>query len=273
VATDDDKGKIMKRKWLLVTALLLTTGQVIGCQKRTSFDPKSAGTFFPLRPSLSWTYRVIDRKQATASTFTDRVVEDRRIGTLSAGEIESEYSGPTGMFSTTILYVPEGGYLTRQSGNVESGRFLLAERAFLPQVLKPGLTWSNSVVPFADQPDAFHVTQLHRTFFERREVVVPAGRFFGCIRIETEALYQGDSSHEDPPLRLKYLDWYAPQVGLVKTLVMKSGFFGSELARIELLNFGRAQLKTATRVTNSTPDSPLAAKKSLSSVEERAIIP
>lgn len=263
----------MKPKCLLVTALVVTAG-LIGCQKQSSFDPKSAGSFFPLSPSLRWTYRVIDRTHGTASTFTDRVVEDGRIGNLAAGEIESEYSGPSGMLSTTtILYVPEGGYLTRRSGNVESGRFLAAERAFLPQALKPDLTWSNTVVPFEGQPGAFNVTQLHRTFFERRDVVVPAGRFSGCIRIETEALYQGDSSREDLPLRLKYLDWYAPQVGLVKTLVLKSGFFGSELARIELLNFGRAQLKAATRVTNSTPGSRLSVEKSLSSLEERAIIP
>jgi hypothetical protein len=272
VSADYNKGKIMKRKRLLVTALVLTAGLVTGCQKRTSFDPGAASTFFPLRPRSSWTYRVIYKKRGTAGTFTDRVVNPRRTGARGAGEIESEYSGPSGMFSTTIHYVPEGGYITRQSGNIESGRALFAERAFLPQVLKPDLSWSNSLVPFQDEPGAFHVTQLHHTYFERADVVVPAGRFTGCIRIETQALYQNDSSQPVQSLRLKYVDWYAPRVGLVKTVVMKSGFLGSELARIELVNFAQEQPKGAARLTNSTPDSTLAAEKSLSSFEKRANI-
>jgi hypothetical protein len=46
--------------------------------------------------------------------------------------------------------------------------------------------------------------------------------------------------------RLRYLDWYAPNVGLVKTLVLESGFFGSETARVELLSFVDSHVKAAS---------------------------
>ena len=239
----------MMRKSLLLAALILSAAPFTACQRGASYDPNSAGTFFPLRPSLTWTYRFIDETRGTANTLTDRVIGQRRSGTGHAGEIESEYLGPTGMLSTTILYVPEAGYFTRRSGNQGSGRFLFAEKGFLPELLKPGLSWSNSFDPFVDQPDTFHITQVHRTAFEYRDVVVPAGRFSGCIRVETDALYQRDSSQDAEPLRLKYFDWYAPRVGLVKTLVKQSGLFGSELARVELLKFGYVQPKTAMRST------------------------
>jgi hypothetical protein len=63
--------------------------------------------------------------------------------------------------------------------------------------------------------------------------------FSNCIRIETEAVYSDSSSKQDGVRKLRYLDWYAPNVGLVKT----SGLFGSETARVELLSFVDSQVK------------------------------
>jgi hypothetical protein len=244
----------MGKRSLSFVALVLSAVQVMSCQQHSSFNPSLAGTFFPLQPNLSWTYRVFDRSRGVTTTFTDRVVEQRRSGSRIADAVESEYFGPAGRFSATTLYFPEGGYFTRQSSYGKDARVLFAERAFLPQLLKPDLTWSNSLAPFEYEPSAFRITQQHRTFFEGGAVVVPAGRFSDCIRIKTQALYQGDSAGGELPLRLEYLDWYAPHIGLVKTLVRQSGFFGSELARIELVNFGYTQVETepssSKRATN-----------------------
>jgi len=250
----------MRGKMSFLPVLGFAAIQLSGCQRK-SFDPALAGVFFPLRPGLSWTYRVVDKGRGTAAVFTDRVLAGRRADSgESADEVESEYSGPTGTFNSTLIYFPEGGYLTRQSRINKTSQVALAERAFLPQLLKPDLTWSNSLVLFEQQPDIFHVVQTHRTFLDTRIVEVPAGHFSGCIRIETSALYQSNSSESNPPLRLKYLDWYAPHIGLVKTLVEQSGLFGRELARVELLNFGYAQPKSATLLT--APGSGLPVQRS-----------
>jgi hypothetical protein len=147
-----------------------------------------------------------------------------------------------------MLYVTEGGYINRVS--VDGPTWIrFEEKKFLPQLLKPHLTWSNSFFPFGHLREAlaFHVVQHHRTFLESGDVVVPAGRFSGCIRIETEAEYQRNIPQSAPSLRLRYIDWYAANVGLVRTVVLKSGFFNSEVARVELLSFAKSPVEAAAR--------------------------
>ena len=241
----------MKGNKVLLAILGLVAIQLASCQRK-SFDPSLANEFFPLRPGLSWTYRIVDESRGTVHIFTDRVIGRRRVvAGANADEVESEYSGPTGTLNSSIIYFPEFGYLTRQSRIDKSTQVTLAERAFLPQLLKPNLTWSNSLTLFDQQPDIFHVVQTHRTFFDTKTIEVPAGHFSGCIRIETTAVYQSDSSESIPPLKLKYLDWYAPHIGLVKTLVKENKFFGLELALVELLNFGHSQPKDVMPLTAS----------------------
>jgi hypothetical protein len=258
------KGTKMKGKLILV-ALVFTAVGTWGCQRK-SFDPGLAGTFFPLSPGISWTYRIIDKGRSPTHILTERVIGGTRLGAnAKAIEVESEYNGPTGILNSSIVYFPENGYFTRQSRGGESSKIVSAEKAFLPELLKPNLTWSNSLVPFELEPDIFHVTQDHRSFFDTSTIAVPAGDFSGCIRIETRALYQS-ASKSNPPLELKYVDWYAPHIGLVKTIVWQTGFFGSELARIELLKFGYSEPKTkalnvaTSNISLSGSSSPLMAR-------------
>jgi hypothetical protein len=206
-----------------------------------------AGSFFPLRPGSSWTYRVIDKGQNTTEVFTDRAVDQERVGPArAASKVISEYSGSDGKGKSTIFYVVEDGYVSRVFGLGDRSQILFQERGFLPRLLKPDLTWSNSLFPFDRLPERFYVTENHRSSLEAGVVLVPAGHFSNCIRIETEAVYSDSSSKQDGVRKLRYLDWYAPNVGLVKSLVLKSGFFGSETARVELLSFVDSQVKAAS---------------------------
>jgi hypothetical protein len=88
-------------------------------------------------------------------------------------------------------------------------------------------------------PSAPSISQSHKSFTEKQEIVVPAGRYAGCLRVETEALYQGGTYKE--PLSLLYLDWYAPHVGLIRTLAMEGGMQGKVVERVELLKFEAPQ--------------------------------
>jgi hypothetical protein len=236
---------------------------ITGCRYNASFDPASAGTFFPLHPGSRWTYRIIDKKQAIDGIITDRVTGAGHIDTLkAAGQAVSESANMNGGGrESTFLYVMEDGYLTRVS-SVGVQVWASYERRFLPQYLKPGLTWSNSLYPFGRLPGAFYITQAHRTFLEAGDVVVPAGRFSGCIRIETDAVY--GPPRKDGVLRLKYVDWYAPNVGLVKTLVLKSGWFSNpEVSRLELLSFADSSTTDATRLSNAaSAPNPMVRKES-----------
>jgi hypothetical protein len=238
-----NQGRYMNtiRRASFLFALVLAAAQLTSCQSNAQFDPGLAGTFFPLHPGSTWTYRVVDKNLGTTNIITDRAVDKQ-----SGGEAVTEGPLSGGASKSTILYVTEGGYINRVS--VDGPTWIRFEEAkFLPQLLKPDLTWSNSLFPFGHLGAAFHIEQYHRTFLESGDVVVPAGRFPGCIRIETEAEYQRNSSHSVPSLRLRYIDWYAPNVGLVRTVVFKGGFFNSEVARVELLSFAKSPVEVAAR--------------------------
>lgn len=242
----------MTLKASVLSMLALAAVQLTSCQRSAPFDPALAGAFFPLRPGSSWTYHLIDKAHHTTTVFTDRAIGKERIAApKAAGAVVSEYSGPAGAGKSTIIYLAQRGYITRLLSTGDNGWTPFEEREFLPQLLKPDLTWSNSLRPFERAPESFHVTQTHRTFLESKVVAVPAGYFSGCIRIETAALYQDDASKMIRPRRVRYIDWYAPDVGLVKTLVLKPGFFGSEIARVELVNFANSRIKTATHLSKA----------------------
>jgi hypothetical protein len=260
------------RIWLLGVAAALVS--LAGCQKRASFDPALAGAFFPLRPGLSWTYRFTGKDPNTNATITNRSMVNERLASLraadramghayitslkAAGEVVSEYSGAGGTGTSRDIYVLDGGYITRVSTLDNPAWIVSGERQFLPRLLRPGLTWSNSLLPFGSPSTAFRVVQEHRTFLDPDEVVVPAGRFSGCIRIETDAVYGRNSREHD---QFRYLDWYAPNVGLVRTLfLIKGGFFGSEteIARLELLKFGESPVTVASRSNEEGSSTPSA---------------
>jgi hypothetical protein len=203
-----------------------------------------SGSFFPLSTGSTWTYCFIDKRENSVEIFTDRTVGLEHVSSANdSGGLVLEGSSSGGKANFTIRYTVEDGYITRSFRFGEPEQILFKERRFLPRLLEPDLTWSNSYFPFGHFPEAFHVTQTHRTFLEPAVVQVPAGGFSNCIRVETETLYAANGyDHQDRGnRRLRYVDWYAPNVGLIKTLVLESGFLGKEIARVELLSFGDSQ--------------------------------
>jgi len=234
-----------------IFSLTLAAMLLVGCEHKAPFDPGLAGSFFPLRPGSTWTYRMVDDDRHTTEILTDHAI-DRSTGTSSdeVGGVVSEHEGSGGENNLTILYSVENGYVTRIFDFGGSSGVQVRERRFLPSLLKPDLTWSNWTFPFGPFPEGFHLAQTHHTALETNLVEVPAGSFSNCIRIETRVAYEGNLSEHIRPRRLKYLDWYAPNVGLIKTVVLESGYFGDEVARVELLSFGDSPVKT---VSNSIP--------------------
>src|SRR6266849_2392879 len=257
-------GRSARRTWAVSLFLLaFSATPLVGCRNNASFDPASAGTFFPLHRGSSWTYRIVDKNQAVDEIVKDRALGAGHIDTLkAAGQAVSESADiKGGDRKSTFLYVMEDGYLTRVS-SVGVPAWASYEIRCLPQFLKPGLTWTNTLFPFGRFPLAFYITQTHRTFLEAGDVVVPAGRFSGCIRIETDAVY--GPPRKDGVLHLKYVDWYAPNVGLVKTRVLKSRWLSeSEVARLELLTFADSSTGGATRLSNAaSAPNPMVQKES-----------
>jgi hypothetical protein len=111
-------------------------------------------------------------------------------------------------------YTPDSGFFTRvEDLSAGSSSIRFEEPKFLPQYLSPSQEWSNT----SSSAGFVKIIEHHRTFHEAHTVVVPAGHFTNCIRVETETSYKGPGEIRGTRY---FKDWYAPNVGLVKTLVL-----------------------------------------------------
>jgi hypothetical protein len=90
-----------------VTLITLGAAQLTGCNKEASYNPALAGTFFPLKPGFSWTYRMVDSSEPATEIRTDRVVGKEYIKPLqTVASVVSEISyGSMVAAPQTILYV------------------------------------------------------------------------------------------------------------------------------------------------------------------------
>jgi hypothetical protein len=220
-------------------------------------DP--AAVFFPLKPNMRWMYKVQSKSQQRSYVVTDLVVGEQYVPALKlTGAVVQEFYNLDRAGLRPIIYTRKGGYLTRLSGldYVEHqikppvwGRS--TDEDFLPQRLAPNQSWENKLFPYGKLPGSFHVTQSHQSFVEARVVVVPGGTYSGCIRIETRARYEGGAyAQERQALELEYVDWYAPNVGLVKTVAYEGGPGGPEMERVELIRFDSGEKRASQQTAN-----------------------
>lgn len=238
---------------MAVAVLLAASLSACNGAKPAILDPSAA--FFPLKPNMMWMYRVRSKSQRNTYTVTDMVVGSQYVPALKLnGEVVQEFCNFDRAGLRPLVYVDVDGYLTRLSGlDYDKNRITAPpwgrsiEEDFLPDHLAPHEAWSNKLFPYGKLPGSFEVDQRHKTFFETADVVVPAGRFTGCIRIETQARYKGGAyADEKEDLKLAFVDWYAPNVGLVRTIAYEGGLGGPEMEKVELLRF-EPGAKTATQ--------------------------
>jgi hypothetical protein len=246
----------MFRKTIALAVWLIFSVPLFGCHGKTvQFDPGLARDFFPLTPDSVWTYRVNSKSQRDTYVVTDKAVGEKYVPSLNlTGEVVEEYYNMDRGGTRPIVYITKNGYWTRLSGldyskeDIEAPAWGRSEEGeFMPAIVTPGINWQSQIFPFGHMPGSFDIRQQHHTFFEPADVVVPAGHFTGCMRIETEALYEGGSYAKlGKPLRLVYEDYYAPHVGLVKTMALEGTVRGPEVERVELLRFLAPKAATAS---------------------------
>ncbi len=213
-----------------------------GCQGKSAFTEADAAEYFPLYPGSTWTYLLSEKHRGqshedieTFQVFSQHVLaEDRLTAHDGASQVVCEADGSNGNCVAFVLYSKDGDYINRT--NILGGLPANAskESRFLPRFLRPGLAWGNTLFPFADLSESFHVTQTHRTFLEANDIGGAECHFRRCIRVETEAVYESSAAG---PLHLSYLDWYAAHVGLVQTRVFIDSLPGTEITRVELLSY------------------------------------
>jgi hypothetical protein len=217
--------------------------------------------FFPLHPDDTWIYAV-DRPLRNAHTrMTVRVRGERYVESLRrrCSLVDESYAGNDNEIEAPggkpeihpIAYYRENGFLYRALSLEYRGKELRdvglgsGEERFLPDALDRDLSWDSATTAYdLGGGNSYGVRQTHRAVSEPGVIEVPAGRFTGCIRVDTVAVHGGkhDGEYEAHPIVLYYADWYAPNVGLIRTIesdrpdVSVPGN-GPSLSQIELLAY------------------------------------
>jgi hypothetical protein len=238
---------LMIRRVAMAVALAATFTSFSACRSATQeWKADPTANFFPLRPNTVWTYKIDSKSQRANYVVTDRVVGSQYVPALKlTGLVVEEFYNLDRAGLRPIVYQDTDGYITRLSGLDYAANQIKApawgrseEKNFIPEHLTPNLAWKNILFPYGKLPGSFDITQAHQSFMEPAEVVVPAGHFRNCIRIETIAHYEGgEYATQKQNLTLTYEDWYAPNVGLVRTVAYQGGADGPEMERVELTRF------------------------------------
>ena len=216
--------------------------------------------FFPLHSEDTWVYEVARPLRNVRSRMTVRVRDERYIGALgrrcrlvdeSYESEETPFDVPDSDLTTKpevypVAYCHKDGFLHRTLSLEYHGHELRDvglgsnEERFLPEGLGGDLAWDSLTTAYdLGGGNGYGVRQTHHAVLEPAAVDVPAGRFTGCVRVDTVALQAGrrDGRDDGEALVLYYTDWYAPNVGLVRTRQSNRPDGGPPVAQIELLAY------------------------------------
>lgn len=232
---------------VVVVGLLVVTGWGCAATAKQSRASTPVADYFPLAPRSRWEYLVSRRTAGERLRFFATVRPDEFKGPNGRGcrIVEERYSDLPDGGRYPIVYCTEGGFLHRvmsleyRGEALEDNGLRSGELKFLPVNLAQTETWEGLTNAYS-LPDGsgFEVRQLHQVFRQTEPIVVPAGTFTGCARVETTAIHSAtgpDGAPVGPRIVYYYSDWYAPGVGLVRT--EQRSATAEVLATIELVEY------------------------------------
>lgn len=232
---------------MLLPAVLVVLGAAMSGCGLAPLRTRARTDFFPLAPQSRWEYVVNRRAGRDTFRFVATVRPDdfQTADGRSCRVVDEQYGdvGETERFP--VVYCVEDGFLHRvmsleyKGETLEDNGLRSGELKFLPTDLRDAGAWEGVTNAYR-LPDGsgFEVDQLHRVVPEPERVVVPAGDFPGCLRVETTAIHSAVSDsgvHTGPRVIYYYSDWYAPGVGLVKTQQRNTD--DAVVATIELVQY------------------------------------
>lgn len=201
--------------------MLLVIWLLGGCAAMTA----SGGSYFPLDPGLRWQYRLtVERPDGSWQS----TLEVLNVGLITAAGVRYHArrsdSGVEHLYLETsegILHAGTVGAFDRRPRLEAVPQTVLRYPLIVDQqwqrqsglrVLTPWQVAGNGAV--GRPPRTFAVS--HRIAAMDDAVNVPAGRFRGVIRVESEALVDWPRGPGNGPLRVRTREWYAAGVGLVR---------------------------------------------------------
>ncbi len=216
--------------WMLIVAT------AAGCAPRPAAPQSTASRdFFPLRPGTFWVYEVRD---ASGSVALERVLVRGPFYLKTfetSGVMVEESGGIGGEFDLDVswhpvVYYRRGGFLYKFDGvdyvdeelrEVSLGQ---GEEKVLPADPTEHPEWESDFQIFQmGRTDGYGARMISIANPAGEPVRTRAGTFHGCLRVDSESVLASRSRlrREKPPpeVTFRYIDWYAPGVGLVRSEV------------------------------------------------------
>jgi hypothetical protein len=240
----------MCRPWQKCLALLVCAA-LSGLAACRSADRADSTAYFPLHRDDTWIYEIARGSKPEPARLTVRARGDQFVEPLRkrAHVVEERYadqaSGPPGE-PYLLAYYQDGGFVHRAMSLEYQGEAIVAlgphanEERFLPVGLDVRSRWNGTTTAY-DVPggSGYAVEQTHQAIPERETIEVPAGRFPDCIRVDTVAVQQiqEEGRKRGRPIIFSYRDWYAPNVGLVRSHLSTSADHQPVVAETTLISF------------------------------------
>lgn len=217
--------------WLL-TLLATASGGCVTIPTRPEPQAAIDAELFPLRPGTFWVYEVHDAEGRVA---LQRVLVRGPIYLKTyeaAGTVVEESGGVAGELSLDVswhpvVYYRRGDFLYKFSGlgyvdeELREYRLGNGEEKVLPADPDRHPEWESDFQVFQLEPGTGYAMRTFSTSERSSEPVrVRAGTFRDCLRVETKTVAFSKSARPSGvKVIFRYVDWYAPGVGLVKSLV------------------------------------------------------
>ncbi len=218
---NSDHVNVVIKKTVLLCLCLLTT---------SCGEPDNS--YFPLAQGHDWRYRIqlktmngSETQKYLVSSLAPRVINSETI------YIQRSLTGMEIMFRQTDTGISRVGFLVSEG---EAVKEVADEQLLLPAEPAVGTEWDSTVrtqTLLKGNPDTGSSLQVqakvpvsNRIESISERIKVPAGIFMHCIRVHTEGFtfYQGTRLIGRTLVEVDETKWYAPGVGLVKSVLMET---------------------------------------------------
>ena len=234
---------------LSVVAIAALTAGCTALPRPRGFESYASREFFPLHPGTFWVYEVRDGEGRSAIERV-RVRGPYRLKTLAVdATVVEESGGVTGELDLDVswhpvVYYRRGVFLYKFSsvdlvgGDVSEILLGEGEEKVLPDDPVEQPEWQSDFEIFGSGAERDYGARMVSIAEQSREAVrVRAGTFAGCLRVESRSVLDSHDGAGPPrELSLRYTDWYAPGVGLVKSEV-RALERAAPITTFELLSF------------------------------------
>ena len=175
-----------------------------------------ADDYFPLKKGLKKTYSINGSTVKTVENF-----EERKLGKKKVIPQKIDIDG-----ATSFIFIQEskkGPVLYAEQAANAAEPVVLEELVYLNKELKPGNSWERNFKTTLMMEEVT-VPMTYEVQKGKETVTVPAGTFDKCIKV----IGKGEVEREKGlfgtvKLTVVKTEWYAEKIGLVKSILHKSG--------------------------------------------------